>query len=111
MNPSIKHPPQARKPQGTKKEQSLPTSPRAPPLPSLSPREEHLGLIIFTHRTGTSVFSKDGSVGKMFNPDGAIGGTAQKIGGPFDKEGSIGSQFKADGKIGGMVQQNLAEKK
>lgn len=47
----------------------------------------------------------------MFNADGAIGGTAQKVGGPFDKEGSIGSNFKADGKIGGMVQQNLAEKK
>ena len=43
--------------------------------------------------------------------DGAIGGTAQKIGGPLDKEGSIGQHFNADGKIGGMVQENLANKK
>ena len=50
-------------------------------------------------------------MGKMFNADGALGGTAQKVGGPFDKEGSIGSKFKADGTIGGMVQENLAEKK
>ncbi|KAL8906828.1 MAG: hypothetical protein Q9171_006108 [Xanthocarpia ochracea] len=64
-----------------------------------------------TQGTGTSMFSKDGAVGKMFNPDGALGGTAQKIGGPLDKEGVVGSQFKADGKIGGMVQENLANKK
>ena len=43
--------------------------------------------------------------------DGAIGGTAQKVGGPFDKEGAIGKNFNADGKIGGMVQENLASKK
>ena len=43
--------------------------------------------------------------------EGAIGGTAQKIGGPLDKQGSIGQHFNADGKIGGMVQENLANKK
>ena len=43
--------------------------------------------------------------------DGALGGTAQKIGGPLDKSGMVGQHFNADGKIGGMVQQNLAEKK
>ena len=43
--------------------------------------------------------------------DGPIGGTAQKVGGPFDKEGMVGKQFNADGKIGGMVQENLANKK
>ena len=43
--------------------------------------------------------------------DGAIGGTAQKIGGPLDKQGSIGQHFNSDGKIGGMVQENLANKK
>jgi hypothetical protein len=42
--------------------------------------------------------------------DGAIGGTAQKIGGPLDKQGAIGQHFNADGKIGGMVQENLANK-
>ena len=43
--------------------------------------------------------------------DGAIGGTAQKVGGPLDKHGAIGQHFNADGKIGGMVQENLANKK
>ena len=84
-----------------------------------------------TTGTGTSIFSKDGALGSMFNgtasphraidassstlilhvADGAVGGTAQKIGGPLDKEGSIGQHFNADGKIGGMVQENLANKK
>ncbi|KAI4280866.1 MAG: hypothetical protein L6R35_005811 [Caloplaca aegaea] len=64
-----------------------------------------------TQGTGTSIFSKDGAVGKMFNADGAIGGTAQKVGGPFDKQGAVGQHFNADGKIGGMVQENLADKK
>lgn len=43
--------------------------------------------------------------------DGALGGTAQKVGGPFDKEGMVGKNFNADGKIGGMIQENLANKK
>lgn len=76
------------------------------------------------------MFSKDGAIGSMFNgtlsssplgdfqsdrvvflADGAIGGTAQKVGGPFDQQGSVGQHFNADGKIGGMVQENLANKK
>ena len=58
------------------------------------------------------MFSKDGAIGKQFNPDGALGGTAQKVGGPFDKDGMVGKQFTAEGGgIGGMVQKNLAEKK
>jgi hypothetical protein len=40
--------------------------------------------------------------------EGAIGGTAQKIGGPLDKGGMIGSQFTTGGTIGGMVQNKLA---
>jgi hypothetical protein len=36
--------------------------------------------------------------------EGAIGGTAQKIGGPLDKEGMIGKQFTTEGSIGGTVQ-------
>ncbi len=43
--------------------------------------------------------------------NGALGGTAQKVGGPFDKEGMVGKNFNADGKIGGMIQENLANKK
>ncbi|MCJ1277175.1 hypothetical protein MMC21_004985 [Puttea exsequens] len=59
---------------------------------------------------GTSAFSKSGAIGSLFNPDGALGGTAQKVGGPFDKEGVVGSQFTAEGGgIGGMVQKKVAE--
>ena len=43
--------------------------------------------------------------------EGAIGGTAQKVGGPLDKEGMVGKHFNSDGTIGGMVQENLANKK
>ncbi|MCJ1369353.1 hypothetical protein MMC20_000564 [Loxospora ochrophaea] len=90
-----------------------------------------------TTGTGTSMFSKDGAVGSMFNgtfllsshphlpsrspppltpspldpADGPLGGTAQKVGGPFDKEGSIGQHFNADGAIGGAFQENVAGKK
>ena len=42
--------------------------------------------------------------------DGAIGGTAQKVGGPFDKDGTIGSNFTADGSIGGTVQKTVEKK-
>jgi hypothetical protein len=34
--------------------------------------------------------SKDGVIGSMFKADGAIGGTADKIGGPLSKDGAIG---------------------
>ena len=36
--------------------------------------------------------------------EGALGGIAQKIGGPLDKEGMIGKQFTTEGSIGGTVQ-------
>ncbi|MCJ1303477.1 hypothetical protein MMC08_006287 [Hypocenomyce scalaris] len=62
-------------------------------------------------KTAPSAFHKDGTIGSMFKADGAIGGTAQKVGGPLDKEGAIGQHFNPDGKIGGMVQENLASKK
>jgi hypothetical protein len=35
---------------------------------------------------------------------GALGGTAQAIGGPMDKDGVIGKQFTTEGAIGGTVQ-------
>lgn len=64
-----------------------------------------------TTGTGTPAFHKDGAIGSAFKADGAIGGTADKVGGPFSKDGAIGSAFNADGKIGGAVQENLGEKK
>jgi len=62
-----------------------------------------------TTGTGTSMFDKTGAIGKHFNADGAIGGTAQSIGGPMDKQGMIGKHFNADGAIGGTAQA-LADK-
>ncbi|EGS21804.1 uncharacterized protein CTHT_0036730 [Thermochaetoides thermophila DSM 1495] len=50
------------------------------------------------------MFDEHGTIGKQFTPEGAIGGTAQKIGGPLDKEGMIGKQFTTEGSIGGTVQ-------
>lgn len=40
---------------------------------------------------------------------GAIGGTAQSIGGPLDQAGAIGKHFTPDGAIGGTFQE-LAKK-
>ncbi|OJD34557.1 uncharacterized protein BKCO1_2200094 [Diplodia corticola] len=62
-----------------------------------------------TSGTGTSIFSSQGSVGKQFTTQGAIGGTAQKLGGPFDAQGSIGKQFTDKGSIGGTVQDHLGQ--
>jgi hypothetical protein len=74
-----------------------------------------------------SVFDQGGAIGKQFTStspaiastfkarmltlcrkaSGAIGGTAQKIGGPLDAQGSIGKQFTTEGSIGGAVQNAL----
>ncbi|KAI1650368.1 uncharacterized protein F4817DRAFT_259678 [Daldinia loculata] len=53
------------------------------------------------------MFDAQGSIGKQFTEDGAIGGTAQKIGGPLDKEGMVGKQFTTEGSVGGSVQSTL----
>jgi len=41
--------------------------------------------------------------------EGAIGGTAQSIGGPLAADGAIGRHFNADGALGGTAQ-SLADK-
>ncbi|KAE8447491.1 hypothetical protein EG329_010764 [Mollisiaceae sp. DMI_Dod_QoI] len=43
-----------------------------------------------TTGTGTSAFHKDGAIGSMFTASGAIGGTADQLGGPFAKDGAVG---------------------
>jgi len=58
----------------------------------------------------TPAFNKDGVVGSAFKADGAIGGMADKVGGPFSKDGSIGKNFNPDGAIGGTVHENLGKK-
>ncbi|KAI1073630.1 hypothetical protein F5B20DRAFT_566280 [Whalleya microplaca] len=56
---------------------------------------------------GPKAFDAKGAIGQQFTEHGALGGAAQKIGGPLDKEGMIGKQFTTDGKIGGSVQDKL----
>ncbi|KAJ4420317.1 hypothetical protein N0V82_004416 [Gnomoniopsis sp. IMI 355080] len=53
------------------------------------------------------VLDANGAIGKQFTAEGAIGGAAQKVGGPFDKEGAIGKQFTTGGSVGGTVQENM----
>ena len=65
---------------------------------------------MFTGKAGISS-NRTQRLTSVSSADGAIGGTAQKVGGPLDKQGAIGQHFNADGKIGGMVQENLANKK
>ncbi|KKY36675.1 hypothetical protein UCDDA912_g03347 [Diaporthe ampelina] len=66
-----------------------------------TPANSHLG------QDKPKVFDAAGAVGHQFTEDGAIGGTAQKIGGPLDKDGAIGKQFTTEGSIGGAVQDKL----
>ncbi|KAI1800101.1 hypothetical protein F4811DRAFT_557189 [Daldinia bambusicola] len=56
-------------------------------------------------------FDAEGSIGKQFTEKGALGGAAQKIGGPLDKEGMLGKQFTPEGSIGGTVQSALGGSK
>ncbi|KAI1085209.1 hypothetical protein F5B20DRAFT_575679 [Whalleya microplaca] len=64
-----------------------------------------------TTGTGTSAFDSSGAIGKQFTTQGALGGTAEKVGGPFSKNGPIGKQFTDKGAIGGTVQNNLGDQK
>lgn len=54
--------------------------------------------------------NKPGSVGREFESDGKIGGTAQEVGGPFAADGKVGKEFTKDGAIGGKAQE-MAESK
>ncbi|KAI5925293.1 hypothetical protein F4810DRAFT_708680 [Camillea tinctor] len=66
-----------------------------------TPANAHLG------EDKPKMFDNEGVIGKQFTEHGAIGGTAQTIGGPLDKEGAIGKQFTTEGSIGGSVQSAL----
>lgn len=61
-------------------------------------------------KSGTPAFSKDGAIGSMFKSDGAVGGTAEKVGGPFASDGAIGKNFTEKGAVGGTIQENLGKK-
>ncbi|KEY70351.1 hypothetical protein S40285_01768 [Stachybotrys chlorohalonatus IBT 40285] len=61
--------------------------------------------------TKPKIMDEQGAVGKQFTDKGAIGGAAERIGGPFDKEGVVGKQFTTDGSIGGSVQSALGGQK
>ena len=70
------------------------------------------GSIGKTAESAGGPFSSKGAVGKNFNPDGALGGSAQSAAdtaqgakpGVFDKGGMLGSQFTAGGGLGGIAQ-------
>ncbi|KAI1773418.1 hypothetical protein F4818DRAFT_422525 [Hypoxylon cercidicola] len=64
-----------------------------------------------TTGTATSVFDSTGAIGKQFTTKGAIGGTAQKVGGPLSKDGAVGKQFTDTGSIGGTIQNKLGDQK
>jgi len=66
-----------------------------------TPANAHLGA------DKPKAFDAEGAIGKQFTEKGALGGTAQAIGGPLAKDGAIGKQFTADGAIGGTVQDAL----
>ncbi|KAK1750912.1 hypothetical protein QBC47DRAFT_417759 [Echria macrotheca] len=70
-----------------------------------------LGSSATDPNTKPKVFDKDGAVGGAFTEQGALGGAAQKIGGPLDKDGMIGKQFTTEGMIGGTVQSALGGEK
>ncbi|KAI1342487.1 hypothetical protein F5Y15DRAFT_372958 [Xylariaceae sp. FL0016] len=55
-------------------------------------------------------FDAQGAIGKQFTEQGALGGAAQKVGGPLDKDGMIGKQFTTEGSVGGSVQSALGGK-
>ncbi|KAI0901210.1 hypothetical protein F4806DRAFT_185996 [Annulohypoxylon nitens] len=57
--------------------------------------------------TRVSALDSQGSIGHQFSSEGKIGGTAQKVGGPFSKEGAIGRQFTDKGSVGGRVQDTV----
>ncbi|KAI1486606.1 hypothetical protein F5X96DRAFT_673485 [Biscogniauxia mediterranea] len=57
----------------------------------------------------SSVFDSRGAVGKQFTTEGAVGGAAQKVGGPFAAQGAIGKQFTDKGAIGGTVQDVMGD--
>jgi hypothetical protein len=54
-----------------------------------------------------SALDARGSIGKQFTTDGAIGGTADKVGGPLAADGAVGKEFTDRGAVGGAVQDHL----
>ncbi|KAI0597285.1 hypothetical protein F4775DRAFT_560588 [Biscogniauxia sp. FL1348] len=64
-----------------------------------------------TSGAGASIFDSSGAIGKQFTTEGALGGAAQKVGGPFAAQGMIGKQFTDRGAIGGTVQDAMGDRK
>lgn len=68
-----------------------------------------MGLLVEPSLVSVSTSSLSRVSADLRPAQGAVGGTAQSIGGPLDKEGAIGKHFNADGAIGGTFQE-LAKK-
>ncbi|KAJ3187331.1 hypothetical protein HDU85_006619 [Gaertneriomyces sp. JEL0708] len=61
-------------------------------------------------KQAAQALKEDGSIGKQFTREGAIGKTIEEnIGGAFSSKGSVGKQFTTDGAVGGTGQK-VAEK-
>lgn len=61
--------------------------------------------------SGEPLLSSRGAIGKQFTAEGAVGGTADTIGGPFKESGAIGSAFTESGAIGGTVNKAVGGEK
>ncbi|KAI9170873.1 hypothetical protein HJFPF1_00348 [Paramyrothecium foliicola] len=83
-------------------------------LITMSDLSKNVGSAI-NNDTKPKVFDEQGAIGKQFTGSetdkGALGGTAEKVGGPFDKDGMIGKQFTTEGSIGGSVQNTVGGQK
>ncbi|KAI0164525.1 hypothetical protein GGR52DRAFT_128239 [Hypoxylon sp. FL1284] len=64
-----------------------------------------------TTGTGGSAFDSAGAIGKQFTTQGALGGVAEKVGGPLSADGAVGKQFTDKGSIGGAIQDKLGNNK
>jgi len=62
-------------------------------------------------KQAADAFKEDGAIGKEFTEKGSIGGTMEKVGGPFSSKGSIGKQFTKEGAVGGTVDQAAQQAK
>lgn len=65
----------------------------------------HLFQLGMSDQDKSALDANQGSIGKEFTSEGKIGGTAEKVGGPFSSRGAIGKEFEKDGSIGGAAQQ------
>ncbi|UPK91884.1 hypothetical protein LCI18_002819 [Fusarium solani-melongenae] len=80
-------------------------------MPGFTMSDKPMDATNLNKDTMPKAMDAQGSIGKQFTEQGAIGSMGQKIGGPFDKKGMIGKQFTPEGSIGGAVQNAMGGEK